>query len=92
MTRIFKDFVHVCMYVCVCNGLIWEPGKSDSSLQKKNANTTYSPKCTYNFQSSNGPFKIQAGKEKQNKHENKLQSIQSNYLKSSSPSVDVPSI
>lgn len=35
MTRIFKDFVRVCMYVCVCNGLIWEPGKSDSSLQKK---------------------------------------------------------
>ena len=83
-----------CVYVC--NGLIWEPGKSDSSSlqkkKKKKANTTYSLKCTYNFQSSNGPFEIHAGKEKQNKYKNKLQSIQSNYLKSSSPSVDVPSI
>lgn len=59
--------------------------------KQKKANTTYSPKCTYNFQSSNGPFEIHAGKEKQNKYKNKLQSIQSNYLKSSSPSVDVPS-
>lgn len=80
-----------CMCVCAM-GSFENLVKVTHLCRKKNANTTYSPKCTYNFQSSNGPFEIHAGKEKQNKHKNKLQSIQSNYLKSSSPSVDVPSI
>lgn len=93
MTRLFKDFVHVCVYVCVCNGFIWEPDKSDSSLQKKKMQIPLIHQNVHII--SRVPMahlKYMQEKKKQNKHKNKLQSIQSNYFKSSSPLVDVPSI